>query len=205
MPLKRIAVVTVIVVAGLAAAGIVVASGWTPTVPADAASAVIARTAVDGRTSSGCLDQVERDGGRLDLCWHAYRQQDGDPAKDYYLLRVVGTLHGEDGGVRWSAIRARLVDAPAADAVFDGWPSDTIDGPCEARPISVSLGPNPANEEVCGRTSGEFISAWNYRVTWTCVGCVVPDRSARPVALYFSVAVPEGRVPNWEIGADFGR
>ena len=204
MPLKRLAVITIIVIGGLATAGVILASGWTPTIPADAASAVIARTAVEGRASSDCLDRIERQGGWLDLCWHALRQQDGDPAKDYYILRVVGTLDGERGGVRWSAIRARLVDAPAADAVFDGWPSGTIDGPCQAHPVSLLVAPDPASEEVCGRTSGEFIATWDYRVTWTCVDCVVPDRSARPVALYFSVAVPEGRVPNWEIGADFG-
>lgn len=204
MPLRRIGVVAAMLIVALTAAGAVLASGWTPTIPADAPSAEVGRASARGEMSPACLDRIERDTGWLDLCWDVNRQPDEDREKDYYVLRISGTLSGETGGVRWSALRARLVDAPAADSVFFGWPDGIIDGPCDVHDVSLPAWSRPSSEEICGRTSGEFVGPWTYRVTWACVGCVLPERGERPVALYYYVAVPEGMLPGWEIGADFG-
>lgn len=199
---SRVAVTVIALVAVLAAGGAWWAANWSPTIPPDAASPVVARAAVDDVMST-CLDRIERPEGWLDLCWQVARQDDEDPQKDYYVLRLHGTLSGEHGGVRWWAARARLVDVAPVDSVFDGWPS-YADGPCEEQRVSVISPFSQVDEDVCGLTEGEFIGAWDYRVTWQCIGCMLPERSARPVILYFSVAVPEGRLPAWEIGADFG-
>ncbi len=58
--------------------------------------------------------------------------------------------------------------------------------------------------EICGRTSGDYGAPWTYRVSWRCVGCILPERSERPVLLYYEGGVREGAVPTWDISAGSG-
>jgi hypothetical protein len=199
MTRPRVAALAILLVTSLAT-GALLASGWARTLPSAAASAVLARISTTDDQATGCLERLERPGGWLDLCWMITRQSGADG--DYYLLRLVGTLNGEAGGVRWAALRARLVDTAPADEVFFGWPAGSVEGACEVRQVGRMEG--GGQEEVCGLTSGAFVGAWDYRVDWRCVGCLLPDRSARPVVLRFAVKVPAGAVPGWEVGADFG-
>lgn len=219
----RLVAVLLIVLGVLAAAGAFVASGWTPTVPADAAGVVVARAMLSGdvlpdsgpdadleqvpRTPAGqeCLDRISHPTGWLDLCWEAYRTPDGDPAKDYYILRVHGTLSGKGTGVRWSTVRADLVGqwGQPADGVFFGWPDGLFEGPCSEFRAPSDYGV-AVWETICGRTNAEPFGSWGHEVTWVCVGCLIPDRSNRSVVLYESVGVAEGTVPAWDISADFG-
>jgi hypothetical protein len=142
----------------------------------------------------------------LDLCWDAYRQPDGDPAKDYYQLRVHGTLSGSGTGVRWWTVRATLVghSGQPADGVFSGWPDGTFEGPCQQAALPLWSGYATAWDTVCGRTTGTFVAPWGHQATWVCVGCVAADQSDRTVTLYEEVGVVEGSIPAWDIGADFG-
>ncbi len=220
---RTIATPAVIVIVILVAAGALLVSGWTPTIPADAASAVLARTNLEGPVPSdpgddidpetvamapvgqACLDRIERSAGWLDLCWEATRSPDADAAKDYYTLRVYGTLSGGGDGVRWWTVRADLLGSPA-DGVFEGWPDGTIDGPCSQ--VVVDLPPGgvgPTEERICGRTVGaNDAGPWGHTVSWTCVGCVLADHADHGVVLYEWVGVTAGTIPAWEIGADFG-
>jgi hypothetical protein len=54
---------------------------------------------------------------------------------------------------------------------------------------------------VAGRGVG---SAWSHRVTWACVGCLIPDHADRAIALRELVAVPQKTIPAWELFADIG-
>jgi hypothetical protein len=64
---------------------------------------------------------------------------------------------------------------------------------------------NDGEETVCGRTTGRIDAAtWSQTVTWTCVGCLLPDDLDRAIALDQFVAVPAGTIPRWEIYADLG-
>jgi hypothetical protein len=220
----RLVTIVLVVIAILAVAGSVVASRWTPTVPVGAASMVLARATLSGdvlpdpgpeadleqvpRTPAGqeCLDRISHPAGWLDLCWEAYRTPDGDPAKDYYILRVYGSLSGSGTGVRWSTVRADLVGqwGQPADGVFFGWPDGTFEGPCQEVQLPLWVGFTNGSDDVCGRTTGAFVSGWGHQVTWLCVGCMFADRSNRAVIMYEEVAVVEGGVPAWDIGADFG-
>jgi len=187
---------------------LLVAPQWTPTIPAAAASTPVAHATLgDGESSDAqqCLDRVTRSAGWMDLCWAIVRAVDLDPTKDYYTLHVYGTVSGAAGGLRWSRIRADLVGAPA-DGVFDAWPDGTFDGPCRSIEVALPVDPTaPRQEIVCGRTIGSNLpAAWAHSVDWTCVGCIVPDPASRALALYESVAVPQGTKPSWSIGADFG-
>jgi hypothetical protein len=216
-----VAIVAVAAILAVAA----IATGWTPAVPAEGALPLIARTVLTGeitpdvtegvdpetlpRSPYGqeCLDRIERQAGPLDLCWEAYRDpHDGDPLQDSYLLRVYGTFGGESGtGVRWASVRARLVGGPSNN-VFSAWPDDTFEEAC--REVAVSLGGIVRTlqpEWLCGRTTGRTNTEdWSHRVTWTCVGCLVPGHESRGIVLYNFVAVPAGSVPAWEIQADLG-
>jgi hypothetical protein len=213
------------VVAGLALTFGLIAVNWTPAIPADAGSVVLTRATLtgsvapdadpdsDGDSEDGpsspnggaCLDRVTHPGGWMDLCWEAFRVLDLDPLKDYYSLRVYGTVSGEPGGTRWSVVRAGLV-GQVADGAFDAWPEGTFEGPC--RELAVDLLSDTSGSThatICGRTVGQPTGRpWSHSVTWTCVGCLVPDRSEREIVLYQSVGVPQGTVPGWDIGAEFG-
>jgi hypothetical protein len=219
----RLVTVLLIVIGILAVTAAVVAAGWTPTVPADAGTVVLARATLSGdalpdpgpdadleqvpRTPAGqqCLDRISHPTGWMDMCWDAYRTPDGDAAKDYYILRVHGTLSGSGTGVRWSTVRAMLVGkwGQPADGVFWGWPDGTFEGPCGQAQALLRLGVS-AFATICGRTTGTFVSGWGHQVTWVCVGCLIADHSDREVVLYESIGVAEGTVPAWDIGADFG-
>ena len=129
---------------------------------------------------------------------------DGSPTQDYYALRVYGTFSGEGGtGARWTAVRAKLLGEPSQGAM-SAWPDGAYDGPCRDQPVDVQFS-RIASEVVCGMTTGALRSSdWSVIVTWSCTGCIWPDRASRNVALYEFVAVAEGTVPNWEIFADVG-
>ena len=199
------------------------ARNWTPAIPADAALTPIAETELVGQVDpdphgdgempdtplspSGqkCLDRITNENGHLELCWSISRERDLDAEKDYYQLRLYGSVVGSGSGIRWWALSADLLGEPG-DQVFDGWPSGTIDGPCTQQRVS-GLGPTgQETAEICGRTTGNYVqtATWAYRVTWSCVGCLLPDHSDREVVLYSFVGVPQGTVPTWSIGADFG-
>ncbi len=211
------------VVAAVTVSGMVYAQNWTPTVPADAGTTLVASTSLQGdiapdmtegvdpysvpRSPSGseCLARVERPAGWLDLCWQAYREpNDADPNQDYYRLRVYGSFGGDQGtGIRWVAIRARLTGRPSNN-VFEGWPESIYDGPCGSVPQPAFVGAQTA-ETLCGRTAGVTdFTDWSHRATWTCVGCLIPDQATRSIALVESVAVVERTAPTWEIFADLG-
>ena len=219
-----VAIVVVIAVAGLAGATIL--RGWTPTVPDDSAIPLVATAALQGAiapdvtddvdpdtiplspSGQACLETIERPAGPLFLCWAAYKDShDGDPLKDYYKLRVYGTFGGESGtGVRWVDVRADLVGEPSNNA-FDVWPEGVFDGPCQQ--VDVSLATDPVvPETICGRTTGTTgttaTEGRSHTVTWTCVGCLIPDHADRSVALHEFVAVPAGTIPTWKIFADLG-
>jgi hypothetical protein len=212
------------IVAVVGVIGVWVAGRWTPAVPADAASVVLARTTLVGEVTpdpsegtdpealsrgpsgSDCLDPIERPAGPLSLCWEAYREpMDADPSKDHYRLRVFGTFGGESGtGVRWAIARARLVGEPS-DQVFQGWPVGVVDGSCDQVEVVFGLSTEPVLETLCGRTTGTTDDAdWSHTATWVCVGCLVADHADRAIALEIFVAMPEGVVPTWEIFADLG-
>jgi hypothetical protein len=213
----------VAVVGLIALAGAAAASRWNPSVPDESALPFLARTVLQGdmtpdategvdaetlpRSPAGgeCLDRIVRPAGWMDLCWNAYRDpNDGDRDKDYYRIRVYGSFAGEGGGgLRWAAVRVRLVGEPL-DNVLKGWPDWVFEGPCQ--PVEVSLGVVPTpSEELCGRTEGATNTEdWSHRVTWTCVGCLIPDHAMRAIALHELVGVAPGTVPAWEIFADLG-
>jgi hypothetical protein len=179
---------------------------WTPPIPEGAASANITQATTDGRQD--CLERITNETGWLDLCWALDQESDDDPVKDYYVLRVYGTVDGEGSGIRWWRIRTNVdpQGAQVADSVFDGWPSGIYEGECREQEVALMGLPNdPGLARVCGRTVGEYIGALNYQVTWNCVGCLFgADRSAHEAVLYFTVGVPEREKPIFNIGADFG-
>lgn len=192
---------------------------WSPRIPVDAGSTFVARTSLagpngpDGSLDAGptpsgqqCLDRIERPSGPLDLCWEAFRERnDADPAKDYYHLRVYGSYGGESGtGVTWLVARAQL-EGSAADGVFEVWPKSTFDGDCQ--PMDVIQPPfgSGGTEIVCGRTIGTVdYRTWTQTLTWTCEGCLFGSHATRGLAMYEVVGVPEGTIPSWTIGVDYG-
>jgi hypothetical protein len=211
------------IVAVLAVAGSVFARGWTPSVPDDAGATPVARTVLTGEippdvtdgvdvatvplTPSGqeCLDPIDRPAGTLSLCWEAHRSpNDADPSQDYYVLRVYGAFGGStDGGVRWASIRADLVGEPSNN-VLRGWPQGAFDGTCAL--VDSSLGDGSTEPEMlCGRTIGATDhDTWSHRVTWVCVGCLIPDHTDHSIVLRELVAMREGSIPVWELFADIG-
>jgi hypothetical protein len=84
--------VAIIAVVGL------VASQWTPTIRAEAASTPIAQATLgDGAASHGqqCLDRIVRPAGWLDLCWAI------DRAPDLHSNSAVCFLRSERGVVMY--------------------------------------------------------------------------------------------------------
>ena len=200
-----------------------------PSIPAGAASVAITRTVLTGplpvQPSDGpeptpgdvgggdfppstpkgqaCLDRIERQGGWLDLCWEAEHSRiDGDPQKDYYLLRVYGSHHG----LRWLVIGSQLVGIPAGGA-YETWPTRGVyEGACREVPMGLPLSAaGIASDQVCGRTESTFDhSSWSQRLSWTCEGCLTPDQDTRAVAMWALVGVEPGEVPSWDLFADGG-
>lgn len=205
--------------------GSMVAAAWTPGIPAEAGTTLVAQATLQGDvlpdpsegtdpasvpttpTGQACLESMAGSAGRLDLCWEAYRlTNDLDPGADYYRLRVYGTVGGEAGsGVRWTVVKARLGN-PDGGQVVSSWPDGAYDGPCTVTPVTSSIFASGTveQEQLCGRTTPTEEADGAQRVTWTCVGCLIADHADRSVALYEDVRVPEGAVPSWAIYADFG-
>ena len=160
--------------------------------------------------AGGCLDRITRPGGWLDLCWSVNRMMNEmDAQKDYYILRVSGTLSGNGfpSGLRWAAVRAR--PDPASDPFDDlgDWPGPaSFEGPC--RELSADLNGAFGDEmvTVCGRTIGyvDPDSALSTGVDWTCAGCLLPMSGTQGVVLSGVVSVPEGKTPIWDLYADIG-
>jgi hypothetical protein len=197
-----------------------------PTIPAGAAATTIA---VVGHPSAAsiadptgdtpydraplvrraCLDPVVRPGGFLHLCWTVGRlMTENDPKRDEYVLRVVGTLHGEalPSGVRWAVIRARPDAASAPFEVEAAWPgSREFLGDCRDVPMALGL-LGPEMDTVCGRTVGEAdpSAPQSSGFAWTCAGCLVQMSGDRPVLLVVEVALDEGKTPTWDVSADLG-
>src|SRR6478752_5226923 len=66
----------------------------------------------------------------LSLCYEVVRVADADATSDYYQLRVHGTFGGDTGsGVRWAAVRARLLGTPV-NRVLTGEPFGDYEGVC---------------------------------------------------------------------------
>jgi hypothetical protein len=214
-----IGVTVLVVIAALAA---LVLLRWTPQVPADAAAAPLTRAVMTGEVApdpsegtdpsqvaispagGACLPRIERADGWFDVCWEAHRNMsDADPAKDYYVLRVYGTVGpGESGSPQWAVLKGDLVGAPA-DQTMEGWPKGTYDGACGPQVIGTMF-LSPIEETVCGHTIGFDTGIWAHEVDWTCVGCLLPDERNRSLSLYIAVGVPEGTVPEWDVYADVG-
>lgn len=213
----------VAIIAVIPVSGVAFARNWTPTVPPEAPTTLVARTSLEGKMvpdpaegveidslgpspfGGACLDTIERPVGAMSLCWEVVRNMhDADPEQDYYLLRVHGTFGGDVGtGVRWAAVRARFI-GESPQQVIDAWPKDVYDGPCQTVDVSF-LGGRALQETLCGRTTGTTNKTDRSQlVTWTCVGCLVPDHADRAIALEQSVGVREGTIPGWEIFADIG-
>jgi hypothetical protein len=213
----------VVVVAVVALAGAYIVGNFKVAIPASAGTTSVARTTLEGAPTpdpseitdpndltpspagQACLARILRPEGWLDLCWEATREMAaGSPTQDYYRLRVYGTYSGESGtGVRWTVVRAKLLRSPS-DGALKGWPDGPYEGACQQQPVSLPIS-HGEQEMICGLTTGDLrTSDWTYTVTWTCVGCVLPDRSSRGLVLDEFIAVREGSVPNWEIFADVG-
>jgi hypothetical protein len=160
--------------------------------------------------AGGCLARITRPGGWLDLCWSVNRMMNEiDAQKDYYVLRVIGTLSGNPfpSGLRWAAVRVR---PDAASALFDDlgdWPGiAAFEGPC--RETSAELN-GPFGDDtvtVCGRTAGyaDPGSPLSTGVDWTCAGCLLPMSTTQAVVMSGVVSVAEGKSPSWDIYADIG-
>ena len=152
-----------------------------------------------------CLPRIQRPDGWFDVCWEAHRSlYDADPQKDYYLLRVYGTLGpGANGSPRWAVLKGDLVGSPS-DGVIEAWPSGEFDGSCEPQLVPTSLAGPAIEESLCGHIYGFDTGTWAHAVNWSCVGCLLPDDRDRSLSLYVSVGVQEGTVPEWDVYADFG-
>jgi hypothetical protein len=207
--------------AALALAGVVFARSWTPAVPADDRLPHLARVTAPAATdpgtgddqetappvpvSSACVDRETDGAAPMQVCWGIFRVlTDTDPEKDYYILRVTGSLEpSSPAGSRWASLLATFVGTPAGN-VFSAWPESETTGDCAT--VDVDLRPIPFGAEtICGRTLGAPSGPFGQRATWTCVGCVVvPDRQARTVLLYEEAAVPQGASPAWDIYGDTG-
>jgi hypothetical protein len=219
-----LAIAVAIAVIGTA---VVYAAVGSPTIPGGAAAVRIAigenpdagalsdptgDAAFDPTTNSAsaCLDRIVRPGGWLDLCWQVSRlMNESDPAQDYYLLRVWGTLHGNPApsGLRWAVIRAVLDPASAPINYRLEWPGPNVyDGGCQDTTADTG-GPFPEEATtVCGRTTGltSTSQADATGLVWTCAGCFLPMSTDQGVLMTYGTAVPEGGTPIWDVYADIG-
>jgi hypothetical protein len=217
--------VVVVAIAAGAVAALDLALG-SPRVPAGAAATPIAvvennstvasvADPVDPASAAGplerraCLERISRPAGSLHLCWTVARMtNETDPAHDDYILRVVGTLHGEafPSGVRWAVIRAGPDAASAPFRIVDAWPGTTAyEGPCHDVPMALGFD-GDETDTVCGRTVGEAdqVSAEQTGLAWTCAGCLLAMSGDQPILLVARVTVDEGATPIWDLYADLG-
>jgi len=224
--MRRNGLLGVVAVIGIAVVVVAVAaSRWAPTIPADAASTVVATTGLTGPISPDvtddtmgqdptpnaqeCLPSIDRPAGPMSLCYEAVRLADADALADYYRLRVHGTFGGDTGsGVRWAVVRARLLGSPSND-VFTAEPDGDYEGVCPREdPLPGSGEPVDETENTLCRATrtqaGDGPEPWSHQVAWTCTGCLIPDHWDRDIWLTEMVAVPAGTLPTWEILADLG-
>jgi hypothetical protein len=227
-PARRFILVTATLAVVLAAlpVGGAVAAGWSPTVPDDAGSTLaaqidVARLIAPGPTSSKpdeatfagseCLDRDQRPAGWLDLCWSVVRQPDGDPDGDYYRFEAHGTFGSEatdpgqpaGSGIRWIVLRNRLLTS-IVDGVASARPDGVVEG-CQGGDVGelMLLGARSPELPCDGRIIGRA-DLQTHTVTWTCVGCLLPDSGDRAIGLSEDVKVGEGLAPAWMVYADFG-
>jgi hypothetical protein len=211
-------------IVGAAVVGLDLAVG-SPTIPAGAAAAPIAVVTNDS-TAAGipdpdeaesgrgplvrraCLDRISRSVGWLDLCWTIGRMTDEvDPAHDDYILRLVGTLHGEPApsGARWAVIRAWPDPASAPFEIVGAWPPTSAQ---EGRCLEVAMPLGFFGDEtdtICGRTVGEVDqSSQRTGLEWTCAGCLLALSGDQPILLVVRVAVDEGQTPIFDLYGDLG-
>lgn len=214
-----------VVIIAIALVGLTVAVG-SPTVPAGSAATSVAvlknATAggfadVTGDTAydreplvrRACLDPVVRAAGSLQLCWTVGRlMTENDPAHDEYILRVIGTLHGEalPSGPRWAVVRAGPNETSAPFQIEGAWPGTSVfEGGCRDVPMELGL-LGAETDPVCGRTTGEVdpSAPRTSGFRWTCAGCLLPMSGDRAVLLVVKVAVDEGKTPVWDLYADLG-
>lgn len=230
--LAILTVMLAVLLAGVPA-GAAAAAGWSPAVPEAAGTTLVAdielaRPGLPGPESSepgevglvasGCVGRLQRPVGWLDLCWSVVRLEDEDTDGDYYGFEAHGTF-GSDAtdpgqssgsGIRWVVVRDRLL-VPVVDAVWRADP-DGVAQPCGApdrdRPtfgfgLLQPLGWAQRDVPCDGRTVGTA-DAQAHTVTWTCLGCFLPDRGERAIGLTQEVKVREGVAPAWRLYADFG-
>jgi hypothetical protein len=160
--------------------------------------------------AGGCLDRITRPGGWLDLCWSVKRMMNEiDAQKDYYVLRVIGTLSGNPfpSGLRWAAVRVQPDPASAPVDDLGDWPGSAVfEGPC--RELSAGLNGAFGDEmvSVCGHTAGYVDpgSPLSTGVDWTCAGCLLPMSTTQAVVMSGVVSVDEGKTPSWDLYADIG-
>lgn len=214
--------VLVLVAALLPFAGTALAS-WTPTVPADAGTTELARISVplaspsddasstdDAYVDGTCLERASRPAGWLDLCWTVTRLADLDPDGDYYRFEAHGTF-GSDAtdtarpvgsGIRWLVLRNHLL-TPVLDGVSSGRPDGTVTGCTSNGDDTMFYSPSEPELPCDGTTVGADELQW-HTVTWTCLGCLIPDKLDRAIGLSEVVKVAEGATPSWILYADFG-
>ncbi len=223
---RAVALVVLVAIALVAGGFAYVSIGW-PSIPAGAAAtriAVVQDTDAakvpdppadapdpsDPILASACLDRISRPGGWLDLCWGVSRMTaEADPAQDYYVLQVKGTLSGNPfpSGLRWAVVRARLDSASAPVQGLADWPGvDTFDGPCQDTDILLDGPFAKIPATVCGRTTGlvDASAGSSSGVAWTCAGCLPPLSRTQEILLVSAVSVQEGQAPIWDLYADLG-
>jgi hypothetical protein len=201
------------------------AASWSPSVPNDAGTTLVAQIDVArlGSPEAGgtgpeaaslvgadCLDRDQRPAGWLDLCWSVTRLPDEDPDGDYYRFEAGGTFgwdatepgQAAGSGVRWVVLRNRLL-TPVADGVSSAQPDGTTTG-CPAAGDEWMLGATGPSLPCDGKTVGSA-DLQTHTVTWTCVACLLLTSSTeRAIGLSEDIKVAEGVAPAWMLYADFG-
>lgn len=228
-PSRRLAAVTaaLALVVAVLPVGSAAVAGWSPAVPGDAGSTLVAQVDVARLLSTGvgtvptsdgeedafrdheCLDRDQRAAGWLDLCWVVDQIPDEDPVGDYYRFEAYGTFgsaatepgQAEGSGVRWLVLRSRL-QTPVVDGWSFGEPNGETVGCLPGR--SGLLSGERAVELPCdGRTVG-VAELQAQTVTWTCLGCLIPESFDRGIGISTEVKVAQGAKPAWTLYADFG-
>lgn len=175
-----------------------------PEIPAQLSSTPLGRTSVTDGIGQDCFQRASLGSGWADVCWFVRKsapEVDGSPEQDYWQLQVYGSFEG----LKWLVARADLLGEPNSGA-YVGWPDFPIEGACHDVPVDVGplIWPD-ATEPVCGRTVGDLETrSWIQGLTWTCEVCFAPDSATKSLAMYASVSVDQGSVPEWDLFVDGG-
>jgi hypothetical protein len=215
---------TLALVATLLPAVSAAAASWSPSVPSDAGTTLVAQIDVarlgpleaagmgpqaTSEVGADCLERDLRPAGWLDLCWSVTRLPDEDPDGDYYRFEAGGTFgwdatepgEAAGSGVRWVVLRNRLL-TPVADGVSSAQPDGTTTG-CPAVDESM-LGATGPSLPCDGKTVGSA-DLQTHTVTWTCVACLLlTSTTERAIGLSEDIKVAEGAAPVWMLYSDFG-